>query len=113
MKLQAPNLAPTCDIATYLVLDEVGGSRVYCETEESDAEWAAVMRHISEGQYKRPLRVIAFNTAEGWSRDVTEDIARDMLDAAMLAGQPLTRSGREFIERASDHNIPESALGPL
>ena len=27
------------------------------------------------GQYSCPLRVVAFNAAEGWARDVTEDIA--------------------------------------
>jgi hypothetical protein len=26
-----------------------------------------------EGQYNNPVCVVAFNTAEGWSRDVTAD----------------------------------------
>jgi hypothetical protein len=30
---------------------------------------------LLNGQYSNPARVIAFNTAEGWSRDVTEEIA--------------------------------------
>ena len=30
-------------------------------------------------EYSHPVRVVAFNTAEGWSRDVTEDIARAVL----------------------------------
>jgi hypothetical protein len=30
------------------------------------------------GQYNNPVRVIAFNTTEGWSRDVTEDIAQEI-----------------------------------
>ena len=36
----------------------------------------AIIENILSGQYSHPLRVISFNTAEGWSRDVTEDIAR-------------------------------------
>jgi hypothetical protein len=31
-----------------------------------------------EGQFGSPVRVIAFNTAAGWSRDVTEEIAREL-----------------------------------
>jgi hypothetical protein len=30
--------------------------------------------NILSGQYSCPLRVVALNTAEGWSRDVTEDM---------------------------------------
>jgi hypothetical protein len=42
--------------------------------------------------------VVALNTAEGWARDVTEDIARKIVDNF----QPLSRSAREFVERVSD-----------
>jgi hypothetical protein len=31
-----------------------------------------------EGQYSNPVRVIAFNTAEGWSRDVSGEIADEI-----------------------------------
>jgi hypothetical protein len=27
------------------------------------------------GQYNNPIRIIAFNTAERWSEDVSEDVA--------------------------------------
>ena len=36
---------------------------------------AAVTEWIIEGQFDHPVRVIAFNSGEGWSRDVTEDVA--------------------------------------
>jgi hypothetical protein len=39
-----------------------------------------VVNNISDGEYSNPVRVVAFNTVEGWSRDVTEDIARALLD---------------------------------
>jgi hypothetical protein len=31
-----------------------------------------------DGQYGHPLRIVAFNTAEGLSRDVTKDIANEL-----------------------------------
>jgi hypothetical protein len=30
------------------------------------------------GQYERPIRVVVFNTARGWSRDVTDEIANEL-----------------------------------
>lgn len=30
------------------------------------------------GQYNNPIRVIAFNTAERWSEDVSEDVAHEL-----------------------------------
>jgi hypothetical protein len=55
---------------------------------------------IIEGQLKRPLRVIAFNTEEGWSRDVTREIAEKLLDLNN-AGTALGAAAREFVERAT------------
>ncbi len=40
--------------------------------------------------------MIAFNTAEGCARDVTQEIAREIVDT----GEPLSRSARDFVERA-------------
>jgi hypothetical protein len=33
---------------------------------------------LARSQYSRPARIVAFNTAEGWSRDVTVDIADEL-----------------------------------
>jgi hypothetical protein len=40
------------------------------------------------GQYSDALRVVAFNTAEGWSRDVSEDIAAEVLEEALVLDAP-------------------------
>ena len=49
--------------------------RLWRETSESAADRETVIRDLLAGEYHYPLRVIAFNTGEGWSRDVTLDIA--------------------------------------
>ena len=59
-----------------------------------------VIRWIVEGQFKRPLRVIAFNTGEGWSHDVTREIAEKLLDLNN-AGTALGAAAREFVERVT------------
>jgi len=75
--IKSPPLVPTYDYETYLVIDEISRVRLYRETVEDEANKETVISDIASGQYERPIRVVAFNTAEGWSRDVTEDVARE------------------------------------
>ena len=52
------------------------------------------------GQYSNPVRVVAFNTEEGWSRDVSEDIARAVADKLEAEGRSIKDDGvRYFVER--------------
>jgi hypothetical protein len=59
-----------------------------------------VLRRKS-GQYRHPLRVVAFNTAEGWARDVSADIAQEVRTRACELEQELPAAVRDFVERAS------------
>jgi hypothetical protein len=47
------------------------------------------------------IRVVAFNTAEGWACDVTEDIARAVWSKARSEYRPIGKVAQEFLERAS------------
>jgi hypothetical protein len=49
-------------------------------------------------QYRNPLRIIALNTVEGWSRDVSEEIAYDVLDRACDADTTLSAGAKRFID---------------
>jgi hypothetical protein len=51
-----------------------------------------------EGQYARPLHVIALNPVEGWSRDVSEEIAIAVLRVARVEGRVLPAGTNEFVE---------------
>jgi hypothetical protein len=75
----APSIVPDIDPTVYLVLQDFGAlGRAYAETDEAAADYETLVEGLIDGQYDNPIRVIAFNTAEGWSRDVSEDIARDV-----------------------------------
>ena len=64
---------------TYLVLDQFGVlGRVWRETDETDTNSTKLIQDLLDGQYEEPVRIVAFNTAEGWSRDVTMDIADEL-----------------------------------
>jgi hypothetical protein len=63
----------------YLVLDDFGRlGRAWRETDEAGANRATLVRNLLDGQYEDPVRIVAFNTAQGWSRDVTVDIADEL-----------------------------------
>jgi hypothetical protein len=61
------------------------------------------------GQYSHPVRVVAFNTAEGWACDVTEDIARAVWSKARSEYRPIGKVAQEFLERTlgADANAGE------
>src|SRR5438034_7641360 len=79
-----PPRAQSRDGTVYLVLDDFGElGRAYRETDAAQADPKTVVADLLSGQYRHPLRVVAFNTAEGWAHDVSADIARQVLNCAL------------------------------
>jgi len=79
---------------TYIVLDDFGRiGRAWRGTDEDAADREALIRDLLTGEYYKPVRIVAFNTAEGWSRDVTVAIADELR--------------RRVVE---DDEVPESVL---
>ena len=63
----------------YLVLEDFGRlGRAWRETDEAATDRATLIRDLIEEQYENPVRIVAFNIMEGWSRDVTVDIADEL-----------------------------------
>src|SRR5690348_4644869 len=93
------SIVPKTEYATYLLLDEVGEYRnLWRETAEDEANEDTIVQWIIEGQTKHPVKVVAFNTEQGWSRDVTHQIATKLLDLNQ-SGVALGAAAREFVER--------------
>src|SRR5712671_2345844 len=100
---QSPSIVPReANQDTYLVLDDFGGrlGRAWRETDEEDTDRETLLRDLVEGQYSRPTRIIAFNTTEGWSRDVTMDIADELRRRFAEFGE-VPASVLEFLETTS------------
>jgi hypothetical protein len=73
------SLVPNKDATVYLVLEDFGKlGRAYRETPEDGCDRESIIQNMLASQYDKPLRVVAFNTVEGWSRDVTRDIAQEV-----------------------------------
>jgi hypothetical protein len=97
----------------YLVLDQLGQplGRVWRETDEEDTDFETVIRHLLEGQYGNPVRVVAFNTAEGWSRDVSDDVADELRQRCADRGE-VPALLADFLER-HDTGRPVQLLLPI
>jgi len=99
--MRSPNLfpeTPTHDIEVCLVLDDFGRAfgRAWRETDAGAADREIVIDDLMTEQYEKPVRIVAFNTVEGWSRDVTEDVAREVVRRAKTADTALPSSTRAF-----------------
>jgi hypothetical protein len=90
---------PSDDVTVYLVLNDYKTGLAYVETAPAEADRETIIRNFLSGQYANALRVIAFNTAEGWSRDVSEDVAGEVLERAFDADDNLLEGTERFIDR--------------
>jgi hypothetical protein len=86
------------DQTVYLVIDRFGrlGS-VYRETEVERADLETVIIDLMSGQFNDPIRVVAFNTLEHWSRDVSEDIAVEIQTRCDILGGGVPEHLQDFV----------------
>jgi hypothetical protein len=98
-ELSPPLVPEGFDTDVYVVLEELDHlGRVYRETDEERADRESLIRDLMAGQYERPVRIVAFNTAREWSKDVTTEIAREIADRVSAQGDVLTGALRVFVE---------------
>ena len=95
------SVVPNTEHVTYLLLDEIGSyGPIWREMSDGEANEATIIDWIAQGQFDCPLRVVAFNTEEGWSRDVTREIAARLLDLSHQ-GVALGAAARDFVVRVT------------
>jgi hypothetical protein len=96
-----PSIVPKGDDQNvYLVVDDLGrNGRVYRETDVEAADLETVILDLLEGQYKNPIRVVAFNTFEGWSQDVSTDIAQELRRRCDLQLRDVPSNLEDFVQR--------------
>jgi hypothetical protein len=96
-----PSIVPNGDDQNiYFVMDDLGrGGRVWRETDADDTDLEAVIGDLLDGQYKNPLRVIGFNTAEKWSQDVSSDVAHELRRRCDLQQRDVPFFLQDFVDR--------------
>ena len=96
-----PSIVPDDqDQTIYLVANDFGKiGRAWCESDYEATDLETVIQDLLTGEYKNPIRVIAFNTAERWSEDVSEDVAHELRRRCDLQMRDLPAALSDFVER--------------
>jgi len=97
-----PGIVPYgADETAYLVVDILGarGSvllRDETEIERPDLE--TIISDLMDGQFSNPVRVIAFNTLEHWSKDVSGYVAEEIQILCDIEGRAVPDHIRDFLK---------------
>jgi hypothetical protein len=104
-----PRIVPYgADQTVYLVIDRFRGlGTVYRETEVERADLETITLDLMAGQFNDPIRVVAFNTLEHWSEDVTEYIAFEIQTRCDIEGVAVPEHIRDFVTSYTgpDHQL--------
>ena len=95
-----PSVVPFgADQTVYLVVDIFGTNRtVYLETEVERRDLETLIDDLVTGQFNNPVRVVAFNTLEHWSDDVSVDIATEIQTRCDIEGVGVPEHIRDFVD---------------
>ena len=94
-----PSIVPESgDQNIYLVMDDLGRlGRIWPEADAETTDQETVISDLLTGQYSSPVRVVAFNTAERWSEDVSADVAEELRRQCDLQMRELPSTISDFV----------------
>jgi len=107
-----PSIVPTDDGENvYLVAEDFGKlGRAWREADYEATDLETVIQDLLSGQYNNPIRVVAFNTEERWSEDVSEDVAHELRRRCDLQLSDLPSSIQDFVEQHESHDRRQLTL---
>ncbi|MDI3567204.1 hypothetical protein [Bradyrhizobium sp. Arg816] len=113
----SPSIVPAdrLDRDIYLVLEDFG-ARAGCawrETDEADTDLEIILQNLLSGQYAYPVRIVSFNPVEGWSRDVTSDVADALAQRAADTDAAVSSALKDFIAANATRRIDMQLALPL
>jgi hypothetical protein len=96
-----PSIVPNGDDQdVYLVIDDFGRiGRAWREADVEATDLETVVQDMLQGQYENPVRVVAFNTAEKWSQDVSADVAHEVRRRCDLQLRDVPFFLQDFVDR--------------
>ena len=105
------SIAPSLDADIHLVLCRFGRAGLaYVETDPAEADATTVIQNLLYGRYGEPLRVVALNVSESWSRDVSEAMAYRVREIAERDDYELTEGTLAFVEAYSPRVVQPTLL---
>jgi hypothetical protein len=85
------------DQTIYLVVEGSGPHGLARKTERTDIE--TVIADLLSGQFSDPIEVVAFNTLEHWSDDLSKEIAKEIRCRCDIEGYDVPAYLDEFLGR--------------
>jgi hypothetical protein len=99
------------DETVYLVADDIGRiGRAWREADYETTDLDTVIQDLLTGPYSNLIRVVAFNSAERWSEDISEDVARELRRRCDLQMRELPAAISDFVERRERPDQRQLAL---
>lgn len=97
---RSPTIVPYgADQTIYLVVEGSGAQAVARKTERADIE--TVISDLLSGQFADPIEVVAFNTLEHWTDDLSKEVAREIRCRCDMEGENVPPYLEEFVGRAT------------
>lgn len=88
------------DFSTHFVLCDFGKiGRAFLETDPDRAGREQIVQDIMGGQTGNVLSILEVNPAEGWARDVTEDVANEIYDRCIRKGAEPASGAIDLMDR--------------
>jgi hypothetical protein len=87
------------DQTIYLVVEGPGPHGAARQTERADIE--TVISDLLSGKFNDPIEVVAFNTLEHWTDDLSKDVAKEIRCRCDIEGNEVPVYLEEFVGRAS------------
>jgi hypothetical protein len=96
-----PSIVPKGDDQNvYLVVDDFGrNGRAYREADVETTDLETVIADLLDGQYKNPVRIVSFNTAEKWSQDVSADVVHELRHRCDLQMRDVLFFLQDFVDQ--------------
>jgi hypothetical protein len=96
-----PSIVPKDDEEKrYLLVDDFGNmGRCWQGTDIEATDLEIVIGDLPDGQHNSPACVIGLNTVEGWSSDVSEELAEELQRRCDLKLADVPASLEQFVRR--------------
>lgn len=93
----APPAVPYgADETVFVVIENSGApGSAGRQVERTDLE--TIVADLLAGQFADPVRVLAFNTLEHWSKDFSADVAREIQTRCDMDGEPVPDHLKDFV----------------
>ena len=94
-----PSVPYGADQTIYLVVDCIGLGEARREAEVERPDLDSVIADLLAGRFNEPVRIMAFNTLEHWSRDISKEIAGEIRVLCDIEGISVPEHIGDFVER--------------